>query len=142
MRNSLTFGLGNYLTVDRTLPRPSPRSAGLDPATRFRLMPDEGFYEMDERPAMVLAALARLSPRQRAAFVLHYYADYPAKEIASIVGSSPATVAVHLHRARARGASNFLWRRLGFSVGDVAVTVPYGKAPRSNSPSWQGRSPR
>ena len=47
-------------------------------------------------------ALDRLSIRQRAAIVLHYYAGYSTKEIGSLTGSTAATVAVHLHRGRKR----------------------------------------
>jgi RNA polymerase sigma factor (sigma-70 family) len=57
---------------------------------------------MEEPPARLVAALARLSPNQRAALVLHYYAGYPTKEIARILGSSAATVRVHLSRGRKR----------------------------------------
>jgi RNA polymerase sigma-70 factor (ECF subfamily) len=59
-------------------------------------------YEMEEPPATLVAGLARLSPNQRAALVLHYYAGYPTKEIAGIIGSSPATVRVHLSQGRKR----------------------------------------
>jgi RNA polymerase sigma factor (sigma-70 family) len=53
--------------------------------------------------AMDLArALQRLSEKQRAAFVLHHYAGYPHAEVARIIGSTTAAVAVHLYRARAR----------------------------------------
>ena len=48
----------------------------------------------------VLSAIARLSDRQRAAIVLHYYADRPVKEVAEILGSTTAAVGVHLFRAR------------------------------------------
>ena len=55
-------------------------------------------------PAMpdqrVLSAIARLSDRQRAAIVLHYYADRPVKEVAEILGTTTAAVGVHLFRAR------------------------------------------
>jgi DNA-directed RNA polymerase specialized sigma24 family protein len=34
--------------------------------------------------------------------VLHYYAGYATKEIAAIIGSSPATVRVHLSQGRKR----------------------------------------
>ena len=50
---------------------------------------------------MVLA-LARLPERQRAAVILHYYADRSLSEIAQVLGISRATVGVHLHRGRAR----------------------------------------
>jgi RNA polymerase sigma factor (sigma-70 family) len=64
--------------------------------------PPEGSYEMDHRARELLAALARLSPRQRSAIALHYYGGYSAREIAAITGSAAATVAVHLHRGRKR----------------------------------------
>lgn len=41
---------------------------------------DTGF-EMQEPPSLLVAALARLSPNQRAALILHYYIGYPTKEI-------------------------------------------------------------
>jgi DNA-directed RNA polymerase specialized sigma24 family protein len=50
----------------------------------------------------LLDALMHLSPRQRAVLVLHYYGDYKAREIAQIVGSTPATVRVHLSAGRRR----------------------------------------
>jgi len=61
-----------------------------------------GSYEIDERAGEVLAALRSLSRNQCAVVVLYYYADRPAKEIASTLGMSAATVSVHLHRARQR----------------------------------------
>ena len=59
-------------------------------------------YEMDHRAQHVVSSLGRLSPRQRSAIVLHYYGGYSTSEIASMMGSSAPTVAVHLHRARRR----------------------------------------
>jgi RNA polymerase sigma factor (sigma-70 family) len=50
----------------------------------------------------LLVALPRLSPKQRAAIVLHYHAGYSLKEVAEIVGSTPSAVGVHLHRGRKR----------------------------------------
>ena len=50
----------------------------------------------------LLAALAKLPPKQRAALVLHYYGGYKAREIALIVGSTAATVRVHLSTGRKR----------------------------------------
>jgi RNA polymerase sigma-70 factor (ECF subfamily) len=69
---------------------------------RFRTRDTDPSYEMEEPPARLIAGLARLSPNQRAALVLHYYAGYPTKEIAGIIGSSPATVRVHLSQGRKR----------------------------------------
>jgi RNA polymerase sigma-70 factor, ECF subfamily len=68
---------------------------------RFGPLPDMP-YEMDHGAREVLAALAKLSDRQRSAAVLHYYGGYSTKEVGSLMGMSSATVAVHLHRARNR----------------------------------------
>lgn len=62
----------------------------------------ETSYELPESAAEVAAALRQLPARQRASIVLHYYADRPIREIAEILGTSPSTVAVHLHRGRNR----------------------------------------
>jgi RNA polymerase sigma-70 factor (ECF subfamily) len=62
--------------------------------------PDLG--ALDEPTAELLEALRTLSPNQRAALVLHYYADYPTAEIAGILGASAATVRVHLSMGRKR----------------------------------------
>jgi RNA polymerase sigma-70 factor (ECF subfamily) len=50
----------------------------------------------------LLSCLAALSQKQRGALVLHYYGGYAPREIASILGSTPAAVRVHLHRGRQR----------------------------------------
>jgi len=60
----------------------------------------EPSYEMPEPAAELADALRRLPAQQRAAIVLHYYADRPIREIAATLGISSATVAVHLHRGR------------------------------------------
>jgi RNA polymerase sigma factor (sigma-70 family) len=60
----------------------------------------EESYEMDERTHDLMTALHQLSTRQRGAIVLHYYAGYSTREIASLTESTAATVAVHLHRGR------------------------------------------
>jgi len=57
---------------------------------------------MDSAAVEMLGALRRLSPRQRGAVVLHYYADQPVNEVARILGSTPAAVRVHLMRGRRR----------------------------------------
>lgn len=50
----------------------------------------------------LVPALRELSPAQRAAIVLHYEADLPVREVAERMGTSVATVKVHLFRARRR----------------------------------------
>jgi RNA polymerase sigma-70 factor, ECF subfamily len=62
----------------------------------------ERTYEMEEPARELVAALSRLSERQRAAVVLHHAAGYPIREVAAIVGSTPAAVKVHLMRGRRR----------------------------------------
>ena len=59
-------------------------------------------YDMPESARDVVDALARLSPRQRACVVLHHYAGYPVKEIATMLGSTNAAVKVHLSQGRKR----------------------------------------
>lgn len=59
-------------------------------------------YELPERTVELLQVLLQLSARQRAVVVLHYYADYPLREIAALLGSTTAAVGVHLNRARRR----------------------------------------
>lgn len=48
----------------------------------------------------LLAAIAALAPRQRAAFVLHVFDELDAREIGGVLGCAEATARVHLHRAR------------------------------------------
>ena len=62
----------------------------------------EASYEIPEPARDVVDALARLSPRQRACVVLHHYAGYPVKEIATMIGSTNAAVKVHLSQGRKR----------------------------------------
>lgn len=50
----------------------------------------------------LLAALRHLSPGQRAAVYLHYQADLPVREVARLMGTSPAVVKVHLSQGRRR----------------------------------------
>jgi RNA polymerase sigma-70 factor (ECF subfamily) len=59
-------------------------------------------YEQSDLPLLLREALARLSPKQRAAVVLHHYAGYPVRDVARIIGSTSSAVGVHLHRARDR----------------------------------------
>lgn len=64
--------------------------------------PVEGAYEMDDLARDLVAALAELSEKQRAAVVLHHVIGHPAKEIAQIIGSTTPGVHVLLSRARKR----------------------------------------
>jgi RNA polymerase sigma-70 factor (ECF subfamily) len=50
----------------------------------------------------IVLALQRISPNQRAAVLMHDYAGYDTREVASILGMSRATVRVHLSQGRRR----------------------------------------
>jgi RNA polymerase sigma-70 factor (ECF subfamily) len=65
-------------------------------------IPAEPTYEMSPPADHIVSALRQLSPKQRAAVVLHDYADRPTEEVAEALGISSATVHVHLGRARRR----------------------------------------
>jgi RNA polymerase sigma-70 factor (ECF subfamily) len=62
----------------------------------------ERVAEMPDPVADLVAALRTLSPNQRAAAVLRFYADLPTREVAHVLGCSQATVRVHLAQARRR----------------------------------------
>jgi RNA polymerase sigma-70 factor (ECF subfamily) len=59
-------------------------------------------YEFVEPATDLVAALATLPHRQRAAIVLHHYAGHSTREIAAIIGSTPPAVRVYLYRGRKR----------------------------------------
>jgi RNA polymerase sigma factor (sigma-70 family) len=62
----------------------------------------EETYEMDDLAQDLVAALAKLPEKQRAAIVLHHAIGYPAGEIAAIIGSTTPGVHVLLSRGRKR----------------------------------------
>jgi RNA polymerase sigma factor (sigma-70 family) len=66
------------------------------------LAPTEPVYQFPETIDHVVKALARVSPKQRIAVILHDYADWPTEEVATILGVSRATVHVHLSQGRRR----------------------------------------
>lgn len=69
---------------------------------RWVRAPEDEAYEMTEPATDLLRALRLLPPRQRAALVLHYFAGYPTRDVARVLGSSAATVRVHLSQGRRR----------------------------------------
>jgi len=71
------------------------RSATIGPAP-------SGSETLPEPVVDLVTALRTLSPQQRGATVLHDYADLPTREVARILGCTPATVRVHLLQARRR----------------------------------------
>ncbi|MDT5230009.1 MAG: hypothetical protein QOI39_509 [Mycobacterium sp.] len=63
-------------------------------------LPDRLASSGSALPADLTSTLMRLSPDQRTAVFLHYFADLPVAEVARLSGSPVATVKVRLHRAR------------------------------------------
>jgi RNA polymerase sigma-70 factor (ECF subfamily) len=81
------------------------RIADGDLAARRRRYSDEvpeERYEMSGPALEVFEALGKLSPKQRAAVVLHHYIDLPVREVASLIGSTTTAVRVHLSAGRRR----------------------------------------
>ena len=64
-------------------------------------LPD-GVHEDPSVDGELLAALAHLTERQRAAVILHYYADATVREISARTGMSQLAVRAHLSRGRKR----------------------------------------
>jgi DNA-directed RNA polymerase specialized sigma24 family protein len=50
----------------------------------------------------LVIALRRLSPKQRSSVILHHYAGYPIRDVATILGTTSAAVKVHLSVGRRR----------------------------------------
>jgi len=65
------------------------------------MIPDSSYLD-PEVDTELLAALAQLSDGQRAAVVLHYYADAPVREISRRTGMSQLSVRANLSRGRKR----------------------------------------
>jgi RNA polymerase sigma-70 factor (ECF subfamily) len=57
---------------------------------------------ISEQVMDLIRGLQTLTPMQRAATVLHYFAGYSVSETAAMLGSTRSAVGVHLHRARSR----------------------------------------
>jgi RNA polymerase sigma-70 factor (ECF subfamily) len=57
-------------------------------------------YEMPEGTRELVASLAKLPAKQRAAVILFYYADHPISQIADILQSNALAVRVNLSRGR------------------------------------------
>jgi RNA polymerase sigma factor (sigma-70 family) len=88
---------------DRWVWRAAFRIASGEMKQRSRQMPlKEAPYEMTEPPTDLLRTLQSLSPRQRAVIILHFYAGYPTREVAAILGCTPGTVRMHITQGRRR----------------------------------------
>lgn len=83
------------------------RRATLDLRARSRMAASDAspIPREPESDRGVWEAVGRLPGKQRAAIALHYLEDRSVAEIAEILGCSPSTAKVHLHRGRTRLAS-------------------------------------
>jgi RNA polymerase sigma factor (sigma-70 family) len=70
--------------------------------SRFVVENDRRSYELPVDAIAVSSLLSRLPPKQRAAVILHYFADLPDSEVARVLGITKATVRVHLSQGRKR----------------------------------------
>jgi RNA polymerase sigma-70 factor (ECF subfamily) len=77
-------------------------AAELKERRRYSPLADQRVEAPDDDTGRLLAALRRLPMNQRAALVLRFYEGYGTDEIARMLGSSRATVRVHLSRGRRR----------------------------------------
>ena len=80
------------------------RFAGRRTVEREVVTPEAAAVGGDDHDRMI-AALRRLSARQREALTLRYYLDLPEAEIAAAMGVSPGAVKSHLHRGLANLAA-------------------------------------
>ena len=103
--------MGSYLhraatnaALDLLRRRKAARSEPIEDAERFRdhAPSPEARREGEELREKVRAALANLSPRAAEIFVLRYFDGYGNREIARLLNTSWSTVAVTLHRTRAK----------------------------------------
>jgi RNA polymerase sigma-70 factor (sigma-E family) len=89
--------LNGFLSWRRRLSSRERPAADPRPATAAIPGVEEAVVLRDE----LQAALARLTPVQRAVVVLHYHQDLPDAEIARLIGCREATVRSHARRALA-----------------------------------------
>ena len=102
---------GNYLhraatnaSLDLLRRRRAARSQPIEDADRFRDREPspELLHEGAEMRDKVRSALAALNPRAAEIFVLRYFDGYGNREIARLLNTSWSTIAVTLHRTRAK----------------------------------------
>jgi len=110
-RRALPMDMGPAVSADSTLGPPLPEVAWLQP------IPDERVVPVDGDPAAVaelrdtirlafITTLQLLPPNQRAVLILREVLQWPATEVAELLGTSVASVNSALQRARATLATD------------------------------------
>src|SRR5262249_32850273 len=91
-------------SLDLIRRRRASRAEAIDDIDRFSdaAPSPEARHQGDELQAKVRAALAGFPPRAAEIFALRYFDGYGNREIARMLGTSWSTVAVTLHRTRAK----------------------------------------
>jgi RNA polymerase sigma-70 factor (ECF subfamily) len=94
------------LNSTRGLKQQVPFPAGSDLGEVERLLSQAASVESEvdylQLKQKIIAALATLEPRQRAAVIQRYYLDMSEKEMAAALDTTPGTVKWLLHVARGR----------------------------------------
>ncbi|MQY08779.1 RNA polymerase sigma factor [Actinomadura macrotermitis] len=90
----------NDLRTAARRPRPAPETDAPDAPDPRQSVEDAA--ERHETGRELAAALAALTPAQRAAVVLRHVADLPVAEIADVLGLAEGTVKSHISRGLAR----------------------------------------
>jgi len=100
------LGRGNEVaSPDRWIWRAAFRIAAGQLKERRRVVSEDvgaSSIGMPEPVTDLVRALRTLTPNQRAAAVLSWYADMPTRDVSRILACSQATVRVHLSQARRR----------------------------------------
>jgi RNA polymerase sigma-70 factor, ECF subfamily len=93
------IALGRALDWKRVILRRLKRTTSLDEASAT-VEPDVQGVRFDSEDAALRAALAKLSPHQRAALLLREWEDRSFHDIAGLIGCAESTARVHHARAR------------------------------------------
>ncbi|WP_235078848.1 RNA polymerase subunit sigma-70 [Amycolatopsis orientalis] len=114
-------------------PRPDVAVPWLQPAPDSALQPDAVVVALETVELAFLAAIQHLSPRQRAALVLRDVLGWSARETASVLGTTPASVNSNVLRARAELREHLPTRRTEWASASAsdeerAVVAKYVKA--------------
>lgn len=102
MRSVVNKALNTVRKLRREVPLEALEGSGQVASLLSQAATVESQAEYAALQSQILAAIAALPPRQRAAVVLRYYLEMSETEMASILEAAPGTVKWLLHTARTR----------------------------------------